>query len=87
MPEEEWRVVIHDHHPGYITRDQFLANRQRLAKNHTNGEVLAGPAREGLCLLQGLLVCGACGRRLTVRYTGNGGLYPVYQCNWKHRKG
>ncbi|WP_353022037.1 zinc ribbon domain-containing protein [Mesorhizobium sp. M0800] len=34
-----------------------------------------------------LLVCGACGRRLTVRYTGNGGLYPVYQCNWKHREG
>ncbi len=86
-PEAEWRVVIPDHHPGYITRDQFLANRQRLAANRTNGGVLAGPAREGLCLLQGQLVCGTCGRRLSVRYTGNGGLYPVYQCNWKHREG
>lgn len=86
-PEAEWMVVIHDHHPGYITRDQFLANRQRLAKNRTNGEVLTGPAREGLCLLQGLLVCGACGRHLTVRYTGNGGLYPVYQCNGRQREG
>lgn len=86
-PEAEWRVVIPDHHPGYITRDQFLANRQRLAANRTNGEALAGPAREGLCLLQGQLVCGTCGRRLGVRYTGNGGLYPVYQCNWKHREG
>ncbi|HEY5817139.1 MAG TPA: recombinase family protein [Mesorhizobium sp.] len=85
-PEADWRVVIHDHHPGYLTRDQFLANRQRLAANRTNGEVLAGPAREGLCLLQGLLVCGSCGRRLGVRYTGNGGLYSVYQCNWKHRE-
>ena len=47
---------------------------------------LAGPAREGLCLLQGLLLCGICGRRLGVRYTGNGGLYPIYQCNWKHRE-
>jgi hypothetical protein len=37
-------------------------------------------------LLQGLLVCGICGRRLSVRYTGNGGLYPIYQCNWKHRE-
>jgi DNA invertase Pin-like site-specific DNA recombinase len=87
MPQDEWRVVIHDHHPGYITWDQFLANRQRLAANRTNLEVLAGPVREGLCLLQGLLLCGACGRRLGVRYTGNGGLYPLYQCIWKHREG
>jgi DNA invertase Pin-like site-specific DNA recombinase len=86
MPQDEWRVVIPDHHPGYITWDQFLANRRCLAANRTNREVLAGPAREGLCLLQGLLVCGICGRRLSARYTGNGGLYPTYQCNWKHRE-
>jgi hypothetical protein len=86
MPQDEWRVVIPDHHPGYISWDQFLANRHRLAGNRTNCEVLAGPAREGLCLLQGLLVCGICGRRLSVRYTGNGGVYPIYQCNWKHRE-
>jgi hypothetical protein len=86
MPQDEWRVVIPEHHPGYISWDQFLANRHRLAANRRNCEVLAGPAREGLCLLQGLLVCGICGRRLGVRYTGNGGLYPIYQCNWKHRE-
>ena len=86
MSQDQWRVTIPDHHPGYITWDQFLANRNRLTANRTNSEVLAGPSREGLCLLQGLLLCGACGRRLRVRYTGNGGLYPVYQCNWKHRE-
>jgi hypothetical protein len=48
---------------------------------------LSGPAREGLCLLQGILLCGDCGRRLTIRYRGNGGIYPVYQCLWKHREG
>jgi DNA invertase Pin-like site-specific DNA recombinase len=85
--QDKWHVAIADHHPGYITRDQFLANRNRLAANRTNSEVLAGPSREGLCLLQGLLLCGTCGRRLGVRYTGNGGLYPIYQCNWKHREG
>ena len=47
---------------------------------------MAGPAREGLALLQGLLLCGHCGRRLTVRYTGNGGIYPRYQCNWLRRE-
>jgi DNA invertase Pin-like site-specific DNA recombinase len=87
MPEEQWRVVIADHHPGYITWEQFLTNRRRLAANRTNNEVFAGPAREGMCLLQGLLFCGTCGHRLTVRYTGNGGLYPIYDCNWRHREG
>ena len=86
MPQEAWRVTIHDHHEGYINWDQFVANRRRLASNRTNGERLAGPAREGLCLLQGLLVCGVCGRRLGVRYTGNGGIYPIYQCVWRHRE-
>ena len=86
MPEDQWRVVIADHHPGYITWEQFLTNRRRLAANRTNNEVFAGPAREGLCLLQGLLFCGICGHRLTVRYTGNRGLYPIYECNWRHRE-
>jgi len=85
MPEDQWRVVIPDHHQGYITRDQFRANRTRLADNRTNIETLAGPAREGLCLLQGLLLCGICGRRLTVRYTGSRGLYPTYECNSRTR--
>lgn len=85
--QDQWRVTIPDHHPGYISWDGFLANRQRLAANRTNAEMLAGPAREGLCLLQGLLVCGVCGRRLGVRYTGNGGIYPVYGCTWRCREG
>ena len=86
MPQDAWRIVIPDHHEGYISADQFVINRERLAANRTNCEGLAGPVREGLCLLQGLLLCGVCGRRLGVRYTGNGGLYPIYQCVWKHRE-
>jgi DNA invertase Pin-like site-specific DNA recombinase len=87
VPQEAWRVMIRDHHEGYIDWDRFVANRHRLGANRTNGDSLSGPAREGLCLLQGMLLCGACGRRLTVRYKGNGGLYPMYQCVWKHREG
>ena len=85
MPQDAWRVMIQDHHVGYISWDQFVVNRDRLAKNRTNAEGGPSPAREGLCLLQGLLICGVCGRRIGVRYTGNGGLYPMYQCVWKHR--
>ena len=87
MPD--WRVSLKDHHEGYISWEEFLHNQERLEKNRTNGEetVLAGPAREGLALFQGLLLCGTCGRGLTVRYTGNGGIYPCYQCNWLRREG
>jgi hypothetical protein len=31
------------------------------------------------------LLCGICGRRLSTRYTGNGGLYPIYDCNSRSR--
>ena len=60
VPEDAWRVMIRDHHEGYIDWDRFAANR-------TNAEGLSGPAREGLCLLQGMVLCGVCGRRLGVR--------------------
>jgi DNA invertase Pin-like site-specific DNA recombinase len=87
MPD--WRVRLPEHHEGYITLEEFLKNKERLEKNRTNGEetVLSGPAREGAALLQGLLLCGHCGRAISVRYTGNGGIYPMYQCNWVHREG
>ena len=85
----DWRVSLQDHHEGYITLEEFFENQEHLAKNRTNGEgtLLAGPAREGLALLQGLLLCGACGRGLTVHYTGNGGIYPCYLCNRLRRDG
>jgi DNA invertase Pin-like site-specific DNA recombinase len=88
VPRDEWRVNLPEHHPAYISWEAFLDNQQRLQRNRTNGEgtVLSGPAREGLALLQGLLVCGKCGRRLTVRYRGNGGLYPTYECSWQRRE-
>lgn len=86
MPQDAWRIVIPDHHKGYISAGQYIVNQQRLSANRTNAEGIAGPVREGLCLLQGLLLCGVCGRRIGVRYTGNGGIYPSYQCVWKHRE-
>ena len=60
-----------------------MENRRILSGNRTNSDavVLAGAAREGHALLQGLLVCGVCGHRISVRYKGNGGIYPMYECN------
>ena len=69
--------------------EEFVTNQERLQKNRTNGEetILSGPAREGLALLQGLLVCGHCGYALSIRYRGNGGICPSYECNRLHREG
>ncbi|HEY0799538.1 MAG TPA: recombinase family protein [Steroidobacteraceae bacterium] len=89
VPKTEWRVHLPDHHEGYITPEEFERNQLRLARNRTNGEgtVLSGAAREGLALLQGLMICGRCGRALTVRYQGHGGLYPLYLCSGRRREG
>jgi len=89
VPMAEWRVSLQEHHDGYISWEEYLKNQERLEKNRTNGEemLVSGPAREGLALLQGLLVCGHCGRAITVRYTGHGGVYPCYLCNWLRREG
>ena len=76
-------TLIPDAHPGYITFEQFERNQRTLAANaHAHGtDRAAGPAREGPALLQGLAVCGRCGRRMTVRYHHAPGMQvPDYQC-------
>jgi DNA invertase Pin-like site-specific DNA recombinase len=85
LPQEQWEVLLHDHHPGYISWAQYEENLKQLSNNRTNAE-LSGPAREGEALLQGLLLCGRCGQKMTVRYTGNGGISPQYECHrrWKN---
>ena len=82
LPRDSWLVLIQEHHPGYITWEDYLENQQMLEENQTNGpeQCCSGAAREGRALLQGLLLCGHCGRRLSPRYTGSGGIRPVYEC-------
>jgi DNA invertase Pin-like site-specific DNA recombinase len=89
LPMEDWTVRIENHHPAYIDWQTFLANQAMLAANQAVGKdtPVGGPVREGLALLQGLLICGRCGRRLSVRYAGNGGIYPIYECNRLKRDG
>jgi excisionase family DNA binding protein len=72
---KDWPVLIHDHHPAYISWDQYLRNQERLRNNavmtaSTTDESHAGAAREGAGLLQGLARCGHCGRRMYINYGG-----------------
>jgi hypothetical protein len=83
-PRDEWITLIPGAHPGYISFTQYEANLAVLAANAAaHGEDRrAGPAREGPALLQGLAVCGKCGRRMTVRYhtRTDGTCVPDYVC-------
>jgi DNA invertase Pin-like site-specific DNA recombinase len=82
VPREQWQVLLQEAHPGYISWQEYECNQQRLREN---AQMLASerrsPPREGSALLQGLVLCGRCGDRMTVRYLSRkGNLVPVYMC-------
>jgi hypothetical protein len=76
--------VLHDAHAGYITWEPCLRNLQRLDDNRTfRPEDRRGAVREGAALLQGLVLCGQCGRRMRVRSLADG-TRPSYDCTALH---
>jgi DNA invertase Pin-like site-specific DNA recombinase len=82
QPLEQWTCLIQDAHKGYISWDEYQANQRIL---NTNAEAFTSdrrpPPREGPALLQGILLCGRCGKRMTVRYhQRQGQLRPQYMC-------
>jgi DNA invertase Pin-like site-specific DNA recombinase len=83
LPPEQWPILIKDAHPGYISWEEFEENQKRLTHNQ-QARALArqsGPAREGPALLQGLAICGRCGRRMTLHYHQRGArLSANYVC-------
>jgi len=79
----QWEVFLRDVHAGYITWERFEVNQQRLLDNaQAQGkERRKSPPREGPALLQGRVLCGKCGGRMTVRYGSLGNqLVPHYMC-------
>ena len=80
LPQDQWAVLIPNHHPGFIDWATFERNQARLASNyHPGPEQAAGAVREGSALLQGLATCGRCGRHLRVYYQGKNST-PGYYC-------
>ena len=65
LPLDKWEVLIEGHHEGYVTWAEWLEIQQRLERNANTSR---GAPREGRALLQGLAVCGHCGRAMHVRY-------------------
>ena len=76
-PRAGWPVLIKDHHEGYITWADYLANEARLAANHTAAG--ARPPREGTALCQGIIGCGSCGKPVMTNYHTD--QRPSYECS------
>jgi hypothetical protein len=83
LPRDQWDTLIPNACPGYISWEEYEQNQQRLCETAQGwgADRRKSPPREGPALLQGLVVCGICGNRMTVRYhTQRGLLCPEYLC-------
>jgi hypothetical protein len=83
LPMDKWSVLIREHHPGFIDWPTFETNQNRLDNNTRPGpHRKGGVVREGSALLQGIGICGHCGRKLKTHYRGRNST-PGYHCAGK----
>ena len=86
LPREQWRVLIKDTHEGYISWEEYEKNQKQLKSwSQAKSGLHKGPPREGCALLQGLVICGVCGKRMTICYYKRNGLKPRYICRNEQR--
>jgi len=81
--QQEWIAFMPEAHAGFITPEQHEQNLKRLQESRQNygHDRRKSAPREGPALLQGLVLCGTCGERMTVRYhSRKGKLIPDYVC-------
>jgi DNA invertase Pin-like site-specific DNA recombinase len=82
-PREQWHAFVPEAHAGYLSWEEYERHRRQLRANAQacGHDRRQSPPREGPALLQGLMLCGRCGRRMTVRYHArHGRLWPEYMC-------
>jgi len=81
-PLDRWNVLLRDHHPGYVSWEEYERHQAMLAENAHGTSPGGGKAgRGGRSLLIGLLRCRRCGRMLSVVYKGSTNHVPRYVCS------
>ena len=80
LPREQWRVVVKDKYPAYVTWDTFEKIQEMLRDNHAEYDrnKTRGVPRDGEALLHGIVYCGACGHKMVVQYKAG----TRYLCNY-----
>lgn len=80
-PRDEWNVLLRDHHPAYISWQDYEDNQKLILENaHMKKNCARKSARGGRALLTGLMRCGRCGRMMRVFYSMAKGNAHRYQC-------
>lgn len=84
LPQEAWLANLWQAFPGYITQAEFEANQVQLErKRHkTQGK---GRRQDGMALLSGIVLCGQCGQRMQVVYSGKDHQHITYVCDRRQR--
>ena len=79
LPMEQWKIVVEDRYPAYISREQYEKVQKMLKDNYAEytKRQSRGVSRSGTALLQGIVYCGVCGHKMTMQYKGG----ARYVCN------
>ncbi len=79
LPPNQWRIVVRDRYPAYVSWQTYERIRQMLRDNHAEYDrnKTRGVPRDGQALLHGIVYCGECGHKLCVQYKGG----TQYLCN------
>ena len=80
--QHDWKVLLVQHHEGYISWEEYQSNQALIAQNANmkGSTVVQGAVKQGRALLSGLLRCGRCGRRLHAGYSGTRHNVIRYDC-------
>jgi DNA invertase Pin-like site-specific DNA recombinase len=88
MPKEQCHAWLPDAHAAYISEAQFEENQRQIARNARPKPEHGGAVREGSALLQGIAICGKCGRMMSVRYRDTPDYvrqsYYICEFAWRH---
>jgi DNA invertase Pin-like site-specific DNA recombinase len=79
LPIDQWKIIVKDKYPGYISWKTFEKIRAKLKDNYAEYDrnKSRGVPRPGAVLLQGIIYCGKCGHKMQVQYKGGN----QYLCN------
>jgi len=88
LPMAQWPVKIDAHHPAYLSWEEYVKNNEQMRQNWHDGEETRGVAREGDALLQGMVCCGICGRKMGVHHhAGSEKRSSTYVCQSGYEDG
>jgi DNA invertase Pin-like site-specific DNA recombinase len=86
LPPQDWAVTIWDAFPSYISQAEYEANQSILGRNRLKSPGSPGRRRDGSALLTGIVLCGRCGQRLQVVYSGKDNQRITYICCHRQRR-